>query len=134
MADEKKIGLIDIAKDALKGIGKVGGELIDRLVPQGRDELANALFNGNAYWPGTHPGTPTDTQQPAQPGGIDAAQDAQPPQPGKDAPDASPGATVSPPEPPRDPPPGGAISYREQLNQTAALGGQDQDRGRGMSR
>jgi hypothetical protein len=45
----------DAAKDLFKGVGKAVGEATDRLVVQGRDELANALFNGNAYWPGQHP-------------------------------------------------------------------------------
>jgi hypothetical protein len=43
----------DKVKAFFKGVGKAVGEATDRLVVQGRDEAANALFNGNAYWPGT---------------------------------------------------------------------------------
>jgi hypothetical protein len=56
----------DAAIGVTKGFAKAVGEAVDRLVPQGRDELANALFNGRAYWPGEQPMPLTDPQQQLQ--------------------------------------------------------------------
>ena len=47
--------LKDFVFDATMFLGDALGQAADRLIPQGRDELCNALFNGSAYWPGEHP-------------------------------------------------------------------------------
>lgn len=144
MAENKKIGLGDV----VRGVGKAVGDAIDRLVPQGRDELANAIFNGSAYWPGSHPPSLASTPQ----HGIHGPA-AEPAQPGMETADGTAYGTILPPETPgpssgparpalempviegeaRDVTPKD-VSYNDLLSQASARIGSDRDRGRGMSR
>jgi hypothetical protein len=56
---DRRAERVEAVKDAAIGFGKglikAIGEATDRLVVQGRDEAANALFAGDAYWPGQQP-------------------------------------------------------------------------------
>jgi hypothetical protein len=87
---------------------EVFAHLTDKVIPQGADELANALFNRSAYlpWPGTSGPAPIETP-PVEP--------TEPEPNNFDAHAALYG-----------------VSYTDQLNDAAGRGGEDQDRG--MSR
>jgi hypothetical protein len=94
---------------SLKTFAKeVFNHITDKVIPQGADEAANALFNRSAYlpWPGT-----------SGPAPIEAPPfEAKPPEPNSfDEHAAQYG-----------------VSYADQLNDAASRGGDDQDRG--MSR
>jgi hypothetical protein len=109
MADDK-------VKAFFKGVGKAVGEATDRLVVQGRDEAANALFNGNAYWPGTQ----TPDTGPSDPGGGVHGEMQEPVEHTPQGESQSVDGYTS----------GYSQSFKERLNQAAERGGNnDQDRG-----
>lgn len=76
----------EAGKALAKGAVRAVGDALDRLIPQGRDELANAIFNGSAYWPGEQPKFLPATEAEQQVGLHDPAQTYSPHTPGAEGP------------------------------------------------
>jgi hypothetical protein len=112
MADDK-------VKAFFKGVGKAVGEATDRLVLQGRDEAANALFNGSAYWPGEQSVSMYKKPDAPDEGGVHGEMQ----EPVDHAPQGQSNSVdgyIS----------GYSQDFRDRLNQAAERGGNDQEKGR----
>lgn len=112
MPDSRYADNWELTKALGMGVLKAVGQAVDRLIPQGRDELANALFNGSAYWPGEQPRSLTPPPPPPPSPGVHGAPNPEAmPLPSQDQTDQQ----------EHNGPYG--MSYRDRLDQGASRGG-----------